>query len=158
MSIHIYDRGARPVSAGQSNSGTRRTNINIENAAIVLATSDNKNIFMLLGWDDLLSVPGGMIDPGERPFVAMTREFKEEVGQDLPCVKNIKNFDYHDHTRVYYGQVNERIRFTKNNEKKSAELWSWRDIIKEQQNKFSPGIYWSIREAISRMRHDGMLT
>lgn len=57
--------------------------------------------------------PGGMIDPGETPWRAMKREFKEEYGCDIPDLRDeggkFESYDYHGHTRIYYGYTSQRL-------------------------------------------------
>lgn len=53
-------------------------------------------------------LPGGMIDTGEKPWEAMKREFKEEYGYDIPDLR-VESYDYHGHTRIYYGYTSQRL-------------------------------------------------
>ena len=62
-------------------------------------------------------IPGGKIETGEKPFDAMKREFKEEVGSELPKLKYYKCVDFEEYsTRIYLGFTNEEIGFIANKE------------------------------------------
>ena len=151
MSVSAVIVGPRTVCA---------RNNSVRNAAIVLADSSGGNILILTGHDESLSVPGGQIDGSDKgPFAAMKREFREEVGQDLPRILNIDHFVYNGHTVIYFGTTNESIYFTPNREKKSATYMSWQELADGiPRHMFSPGTYDSLKDAISRMRSANILT
>lgn len=98
--------------------GNKNTYINmfggtLKNAAILLFVKGR--VLMVQNKNGEWMLPGGQIDKGETPWVAASREFREETGQKLPDLRKEGNsfvpYDYTGkpnnppHTRIYYGET-----------------------------------------------------
>ena len=96
----------------------------IRNASIILQNGDD--ILFVHDRRGYWVVPGGGINPGETPFHAASREFKEETGGiQLPHCFNGPNIPYEDfnrlNTRVYVCKTNANKTIIKNSFKPNSE-------------------------------------
>jgi 8-oxo-dGTP pyrophosphatase MutT (NUDIX family) len=108
----------------------------VKNAALVLITgnSTNRVLFLRNPKRNTWVVPGGGIEKKDHsPFFAMKREFKEEVGTNLPYLgKNVPKFNYHGHTIVYVGKTTQKISFFPNMEVDQIHFPKLEDVLKDR--------------------------
>ncbi len=70
--------------------------LNAEGRVLILRRSDTAR-HRPLGWD----LPGGKVDPGETPLIAVKREAQEEAGL---IIENVEIMSCHVlHSRLWYG-------------------------------------------------------
>jgi len=103
-----------------------------KNAAVVLITGKSR-LLMLRTINGNWVVPGGGIEKKDKsPFFAMKREFKEEVGSDLPKLeKKVPKFNYNGHTMIYVGRTKEKISFYPNAEVDEIYFPKLEDVLKD---------------------------
>ena len=86
----------------------------IINTAGILVSTSKKNIRILfvIERNGFVGTPGGGLNKGESPWVALKREFKEEVGL-FPEKNNLDENKFYDfgNTRIFYGEIDSDIKY-----------------------------------------------
>lgn len=106
-------------------------------AGRIFVQHNNKTKLLLIKrYDGLWTAPGGKVDKKDlleqnACFATLTREFKEEVGFELPQIHNITYYDYRDRTRIYLGYIDYHNigKFKKNREAIEMRLFNVEELI-----------------------------
>ena len=87
----------------------------VTNAVIaVLCIHNNTTCVLMCKKHNKYFLPGGILKPGEAPWIGLKREFHEEIELSLPVLyeeittggkQEVPRIDYHQHTRMYAGYV-----------------------------------------------------
>jgi 8-oxo-dGTP pyrophosphatase MutT (NUDIX family) len=128
----------------------------VAHTAIVITGQHNGQVYILLVQqrNNRWSTPGGNIDSVngvmERPWHALRREFAEETNNTrLPRIIGLSSFDFHGHTRIYYGRTTDRVpnRLLRNNSE-TCEL-KWINIDDVRNASYSPNTRIVLRSCVA---------
>ncbi|AYV85205.1 MAG: hypothetical protein Satyrvirus6_37 [Satyrvirus sp.] len=86
----------------------------IKNAVVVLRLGQGyQRVLTVTRRSGQVGFPGGRIEKHDKSiFDAMKREFKEETGNLLPKLENIRRFVYDGHTAIYVAETRDKVSTT----------------------------------------------